>query len=170
MDGSDGFTPEEFENDLQDSYLAGFSSVVDSSDLVGGANLAASEYAKSRAANLVTLVSETTKQKIRNVLADAFKDPGATIESITEGIDGTGAFSDYRASLIAQTEVARAQMQGSLGGWKTLGVTQVQSLPGIGACIECLEIAAQGPMDIEDAADFPWHPNCNCTLVAVGIE
>lgn len=170
MDGSDDFTPKQFEDGLRESYLSGFTSVVDNSALVGGANISASEYARARAADLVTLVSETTKQKIRNVLADAFKDPGATIESITESIDGTGAFSDYRAGLIARTEVARAQMQGSLGGWKTMGVQQVQSLPGVGACLECLEIAAQGPMDIEEAADFPWHPNCNCTLVTVGIE
>ena len=169
MAGSD-FTPEDFESDLKDSFLAGFTAVVDDASMVGGANEAASQYAKSRSADLVTLVDETTKQKIRDVLADAFQDPEATIESIAEDIDGTGIFNDYRAGLIARTEVARAQMQGSIGGWTTLGVEKVQSLPGLGACLECLKIAARGPMDIEEAADFPWHPNCNCTLITVGVE
>lgn len=168
------FDPNDLQQSINDAFTAGAVDAVvqfNASDVVAGqANLAASDYARQRAALAVTMIDETTKNTIARIVADAFEDPEATMDSITEDIDSSGIFSEGRAATIARTEVARAQMQGTRSVWQALGVKQVEVLLSAdNPCDECQDISDNGPYDLEDAVldEYPFHPNCQCTLLVV---
>jgi len=171
----DNFNLDDLEPSLREAFLSGavdgaLQLGLDDADSVGGINEAASQYASTRAALSIKDISDTTEETIQRILAEAFQDPESTIESITEDIDASGIFSPGRAAMIARTEVARAQMQGTMNTWAQLGVEQVNVLLSEdNPCDICEEIADDGPYDLTDPVilSFPFHPNCQCTLVVV---
>lgn len=172
---AEDFNEQDFIQELIDSFRAGAAEAivqmeVTDTDALGGTNEAAAAYAAKRAAQTVKDISETTEEKIKEIVSDSFSDPDSTIDSITEDIDASGIFSPDRAALIARTEVARAQMQGTMSVWQQLGVEQVDVLLSEdNPCDECAEIADGGPYNLTDPVilSFPFHPNCQCTLVVV---
>jgi len=162
--------PEDLESELRIAYQSGSEAASVSFDVVPS-NTAAAEYAKARAAEAVTLIDSTTQAKLKEIIAEAFSDPESTMDSITEDIDAAGIFNPDRASMIARTEIARAQMQGTISVWQEAGVEVVDVLLGVDACELCQDIAANGPYKLEDIADdYPFHPNCNCSLVVVSFS
>ena len=91
----------------------------------------------------------------------------------------------YQVERIARTETAAVWQNTALNTYRANGITQVESLlaqgpsipePGYvpysggeydvaGACPICVEIAAQGFVDIAEAEEPPFHPNCRCELI-----
>ena len=72
----------------------------------------------------------------------------------------------YRADLVANTEVARAQNEGQSQELQGMGFTRWTWMAYDGACEECM-----GKNDIE----FTWndetppaHPNCRCSITGTG--
>ena len=173
--------------------------VLRDADLVNQVNTAAVDWARGRAAELVGkrvlatgevidnpnadfAIIDYTRDLIRDRIAQGLEDNIGTpaiadsIEQLTEGEDGAvrSPFGSERAALIANTEVARANEQGKLVGFRgaaDAGIALKKSWLTMGeACDVCQDNEDDGPIDLDD--DFssgddapPGHPNCRCVLL-----
>ena len=72
-----------------------------------------------------------------------------------------------RADLIARTETARAQSEGTLEGYTEAGIERVEFLAAAGCCPICDDLNGQR-FDIAEASGMiPAHPACRCTWLNV---
>lgn len=147
-----------------------------SSNLFNQINQRAIDYARDRAAELVSQIDDATRDKVRAAIADGLANK-LTAQQIADSIQNDSSiFGDDRAQLIADTEIANANGEGALAGLeegKEIGLAvKKQWLDHDGACEICEENADAGPIDVEDSFpsgdDAPLaHPNCRCTLIGV---
>jgi 8-oxo-dGTP pyrophosphatase MutT (NUDIX family) len=69
----------------------------------------------------------------------------------------------YRATMIAQTETARAQVASSLETYSQFGAGEWNVITTDGACDKCLEAEADNPHSVYDSeVMLPIHPFCRC--------
>lgn len=135
-----------------------------------------SDWARAYAGQLVTFVTQGTKERVRQIVTEALQS-GAGWRTVREKL--TGEFSWARAERIARTEVIRAHTQGALLGYEESGVVRgVQWLDGQnGACPACRELHQQtrrlGNVFYTDRfgdGHPPRHPNCRCAESPVTLE
>ena len=168
--------------------------VSDRSGLVNQVDQLSLDYANDRAAEMIGkkwvngvlvdnpdadwVISDTTRDEIQTIIADALQGK-IELKDLSDNIANAGAFSEDRAAMIARTEIARANGQGSLMGYKIArngGVKlKKEWLPDAEACPICEENGDDGAIDLDD--DFssgddapPAHPNCECSLSPVVEE
>jgi hypothetical protein len=109
--------------------------------------------------------SETSIDRLRNAVADAW-DKGGSADQIVTAIKDTFAdFSDSRAEMIAQTEANDAYMEGRDAMAQELGMEEkIWSADGSDACEECQGQIEAGWVPIDEdfpsGDDPPLHPNC----------
>jgi hypothetical protein len=149
------------------------------SDFFDHANDRAAAYAKDRAAELVTDIEDSTRDMLRRKIASGLE-AGAMRENIIDDIMSSEIFSKARATLIADTEIAMANGQGALAGYKEakaagVDLRKIWVVAGGDCCDLCEDNADAGPIEIED--DFPsgddaepGHPNCRCHTESVVAE
>lgn len=130
-------------------------------------------WANSHAADLVTQIDEATRNELNRVITTGIES-GLDVGQIADSIHAMDAFSDKRASLIAETEIAGAESQGALEGLRELAATTDLTIQKTWvvtdeACDDCQDNEDEGPIDLDD--DFPSgddappaHPNCRCAL------
>lgn len=169
---------------------------VSNSALLSSSNVSAMEYARERAAEMVGMkrdeegnlaenknakwaISDTTRDRIREIVADAFTKE-TSIAEIAQEIEGAlqaeaangDIFSPERARLIAETEVANAQSAGNYSVWNGSGlVTHLKWLTSEDekVCEVCDEndnvvVPIGRPFPSGDL--YPGaHPRCRCVLV-----
>ena len=135
-------------------------------------NLKASEFAAQRAAELVT-VEDTTRVMLRGLVSNAI-DNGWSTDMLAQAISDATAFSDARADMIARTETAIANVEGSMIAYRESGMVQEKewSLAQDNYCDICATNAAQGAIALDDTFDSgddapPAHPNCRCDVLPV---
>lgn len=144
-----------------------------SSELVNQVSDRSVEWAESAAAELVTNISDATRDMLRGTITSGMEE-NLSAEDIAASIKDSYAFSDDRSSLIAMTEIATANSQGALAGYKEAedaGVKVKKSwLILDDACDVCQENADAGAIPLDE--DFPsgddatpGHPNCRCVIV-----
>lgn len=130
-------------------------------------------WADAHAGDLIAGIKETTRDRVRDAIADAL-DEGGDMNTLIAGIQRAGIFDEARAELIARTETANANQQGALGGMKAASSTGLyvtkEWYPDANACDICLDNAAQGEIpydeDFDSGDDAPTaHPNCECSLL-----
>lgn len=172
----------------QDSALHALAQVdISDDDLIASANEVAGKWAHDRAAELVGMkwdgdelvdnpnakwaISQTTRDDLKQLVENAFARE-TPMGELADQIQQSGSFSDYRAEMIARTEVSFAQGQGNLAGWNASGVVQgvdwllsADHNDALGC--NCEENADGGPYDLDDVPEFPDHPNCFCALAPV---
>ncbi len=96
------------------------------------------------------------------------------IEKVFEKFGGTsGRFNRVgtRAELIARTELHRAFIEGNLQSFKELKVEKLRMIINVGACEECIDVAADSqavPVQLSEGI-IPVHPRCRCGWVAAKI-
>lgn len=140
--------------------------------LLGQANTDAIAWAEARVGNLVTDVTATTRQAINDLTARAVEG-GWTNTELANQLEDAYGFSSDRALMIARTETAEAETQGTLAGYRASGV-----VTGKGwstdpeACDECAPLDGAEVLLDEDFPDDggdgpPLHPNCECVVYAV---
>jgi hypothetical protein len=130
------------------------------------------EWAKARAAELITEIEQTTRNDIRALVDKALTD-GLNPQQLKRAIMDAADFDPARAEMIARTELADSHIQGTLGGWKQSGVVVGSRwIADEDACGACLVNAAVGVVKLGDT--FPsgdegptLHPNCECGLSPV---
>lgn len=114
-------------------------------------------------------LNETTKQRLRDAIADAYDDGGTYQDLVDAVTDTVEEFSTVRAGMIAQTEVNAAYNYGRGEVARAAGAQEKQWAPDGIACPICMLNVAQGFIPIDD--DFmsgddapPAHPNCDCSI------
>lgn len=147
-------------------------------DITGRANADAVKWAQQHAADLLGtdgsggMLADTTRTMLRRSLADALA-RGLTPDELAGELMEDYAFSDVRALLIAETEIAMANSHGQLAGYAAAGLKQKRWLLSNdeGVCPVCEANAAKGWIGIGD--NFPGgvqaplqHPNCRCAITA----
>jgi Phage Mu protein F like protein len=160
------------------------------SSIVDQVNEAAVEWARERAASMVGMkyladgslavnpaaewaITESTRELLRADVAAAITE-GMSTDELAEYLAKSYAFSDDRAEMIARTEIANADIQGSLIGWRESGVVEGKEV--------LLSSEHEGPDECDDAADMgvvpidddfgglgdpPFHPRCECDISPV---
>jgi hypothetical protein len=166
--------------------------------MIASANNIAADYARERAAELVGMkydvegnlvdnpnaewaISDTTRDKLRRIITAAFEEEtdikvvAAKIQTALQD-DEAGIFTDARAEMIAQTEVANAQAEGNFGVWKKSGLVETVRWT-VSADEPCDECEGNADEVVEFGKEFqsgdimpPAHPRCRCVLVAVKIK
>jgi hypothetical protein len=189
--------PAQARDALEQAALAGIADAIIQLEITSGVtissvNEAAGEYAVKRAAEMVGMkyneegelianpnakwaISDTTRDRLRQIITNAFEEKTAKSELIDD-IMGADIFSENRAAMIARTEISTAQVMGNFNTWKESGlVTKVKWLAvGPDPCPICED--NDGEIR-EIGQPFPSgeimplaHPNCYCILTAVGFK
>lgn len=172
--------PEELEDEIRD-LMADLASAYAERELerlsaatatsVEQANARAVEWAKHQAGNLITDVSEATRDGVNQLTARAIED-GLSAQEYADVLGEAWEFSADRSLMIARTELAFAETQGTLVGYAASGVVEKKGWSADAeACDECdamngEEVALEE--SFSDGSDGPpAHPNCRCTTYPV---
>jgi Putative phage serine protease XkdF/Phage Mu protein F like protein len=142
--------------------------------LVGAAERAARAEARQHAGELVTNIDKNTRDVVRKLVDRAITGKW-NVETLADKLAATGIFSDYRAEMIARTEVSRAQNFGTLAAIHHANLDGASFLKywelGSNPCPICLQNEGQtiGVKDEFESGDLapPVHPNCMCSIGAV---
>ncbi|MDE2101873.1 MAG: hypothetical protein KGL39_31800 [Patescibacteria group bacterium] len=161
-----------------------------SQETVAAAEDEAVQYAADRAAELVGMrnvggvfvpnpdarwaITETTRDRLSALIEQAVRE-GWSSQGLAKAIRDDLAFSGYRASMIARTEIRMANTAGTLATWRKSGVVAGKKVvldPLHDIDDECDMNAAEGVVALDK--DFssgddgpPFHPHCKCALIAV---
>lgn len=133
-------------------------------------NQKALEWLRTHIGWAAAQTTETMSQDLANALGAGF-DVGESINQIAARIQQvfTDA-SNYRAQMIARTEILGASNQGNILGYKESGVNRVEWLTARDE--RTCEICQPMDGDIENIGDepplpFSTHPNCRCLWIPV---
>jgi SPP1 gp7 family putative phage head morphogenesis protein len=113
-------------------------------------------------------ITETNLERMGNALSQGLAN-GDDVGTIARTIgDLTTSAGNAQAQLIAVTEVARAQIAGTVDQFTEAGIDQFDLLTESDACAECLDVADDNPHDLSDSDAYPpIHPRCRCAITAV---
>lgn len=129
------------------------------------------ERALARGAGRVTNINARTRDAVQAFIVKGLDEglsPAELADAIEEGVlldNGTGAFDEYRAELIARTELMDAYNGAALGSYSDAGLSQVEAIDGDGD-EECAARDGQ-VFDIEEADAIEDHPNGTLDWVPV---
>ena len=146
----------------------------------------AEAWAKDRAAEMVGMkvvdgelipnpnaqwqIADGTREWLRGLTEQAIEE-GWSAQEMASAIKEDYAFSPERAEMIARTEIAKADISGSVEGWKASGiVSEKEWLTAADCCDECQEMNGEkAPIDgtFKDGKDVPLHPHCRCDVLPV---
>lgn len=118
--------------------------------------VSASERVLRRGVTRVGGINRTTRDRVASLIA-ANIDEGGTLDELIRAIEDDAAFDDYRAELIARTELMDAYNAAALASYGDAGLNQVQALDGDDDDV-CASRNGQ-VFDIADAASIEDHPN-----------
>jgi len=115
-------------------------------------------------------ITDGTREWLRGITEQALDD-GWSTQDMANAILDDYAFSEKRAEVIARTEIARADIAGSVEGWKSSGlVSKKEWLTADECCDECQDMNGKtAPVDgtFEGGKDCPLHPQCRCDVLPV---
>lgn len=176
--------------DLENASIAGAMQgmvqlEIDDEKIISKTNTQAKDYARERSAEMVGMrrtetgkliqnpdarwaISETTREKVKEIVADVFAKEDVTLKDVEEALTRTGVFEPNRATMIARTEVANAQVRSNLMAWKNTGMVQQVGWHLSGDHDKddiCDENADNSPYAFDEVPEFPAHPNCMCAIV-----
>lgn len=141
-------------------------------DIFNMVNTLSVDYADETAAELVTEISDTTRDRLRVLVRDAIENADG-VNELKAAIQDSEAFGSARAELIARTEIGNAHMAGALEGAKQSGL-ELQKASILGSAHDsdddCDDNAEAGYIGLDEM--FPsgdeaplYHPGCECSLV-----
>lgn len=164
-------------------------------NIINKLNVIARDWANSRAAEMVGMryaadgglienpnarwvIGDTTRLRLRQIVREAFE-TDTPLGDVIESVQKAGLFEQWRAEMIARTEVAFAQANGNLEVWKKTGVVKSAQWflsedhdDSLGCDCEDNdgEIVPIGENFPSGDECPPAHPNCWCVIIAVDIE
>lgn len=161
-------------------------------DLVNQVSVSAVDYARDRAAYLVGkrvlpdgsiidnpdaryAIDDATRDSLQTLITDWLEE-AKPMPDLADAIEADYAFSERRARLIADTEIANANSAGALAGYKASEaagntIFKVWSVTDDQCCDDCEDNEAEGPIPLDEpfpsGDDAPLaHPNCRCVLLS----
>jgi hypothetical protein len=159
----------------QNGGLAAFTQIdFDDRAIINQVNKLAVEWAENRAAELVTKISEATRDYLRADVTQAVEE-GWSTKQLGQALQENFGFSEGRGDMIARTEIAKADVEGNLMVYRESGVVAgkewirgSEEYP----CDICEGNAAEGAIPLNDAFSSgdkgpPGHPNCVCDVLPV---
>ena len=164
----------------QKTFAGAISAAIDSGSEAAGDMLASApadtesfiaEYLKDGGfARLTGDLDKTTVDELASAVADAYES-GADFDGVVQAVkDSFAMASDYRAKMIAQTELNDAWNQSLVHFGKEAGATKKSWITDFMPCIVCIANLEDGEIDMDE--DFesgddapPAHPNCMCSLM-----
>ena len=118
----------------------------------------ASEWALPYAGQLITNIDGTTRDTINELVSQTLANPDLSLGDLKAAIlDNFRDFSDYRAEMIARTELMDAYNAAALGSYADAGITMVEAVDGDGDP-ECAERDGQ-LFTVDEADAIEDHPN-----------
>lgn len=160
---------------LKDIYETSGKEAIASVDAEGSFDLEnprAVDWLNNHAAEMVTSVVGTTKDKISTLVTNAM-DEGLSVTRLPDLIQTiVPDFADWESERIARTETINAFSQGTLEGYKQSDVVDKKYwIPDEAACPICEGNAEDGEIGLDEefssGVDAPVaHPNCECDLGA----
>lgn len=133
----------------------------------------ARNYAEERGAELVSDISDSTREMLRSSVAQAIED-GASNAQFAKTLMDEYAFSEERALTIARTELAFADVAGHRSASKEAGAIGKRWLLSADHDFEdeCNDNEQEDVIAYDDlfasGDDFPpSHPNCQCDFQAI---
>lgn len=142
-------------------------------DQLQQANDRATDYARTRAVELVKELEDSTRGMIKETVAQALEEGWSNQQLADELADGY-EFSEERAMTIARTETAYADVEGNLAAYEASGV--VDSKKWVTAQDEYCDLCAELDGEIVKLSENfpngggdgpPLHPNCRCDVLPV---
>lgn len=122
-------------------------------------------------------IDEATRDALQGLTEEALEQ-GMSTDELAERIQDAHAFSDARAEMIARTEMAMADVAGSMEGYRASGLVsgkQWLTAEDDKVSDECNQCGDAGVVRLDD--NFPTgvdappnHPNCRCAVVPVLTE
>lgn len=121
-------------------------------------------FVKNYIATRITQIDETTRDWVRETVADAVESEDAVTLTdlaieLSDLVQGSRAFAPARAAMIARTEVATAWNHGAVLGYKQDGVEKVEVSDGDGD-EACQSVDGEVWTVAEALANPLEHPNC----------
>lgn len=112
-------------------------------------------------------IVKTTRKVLAQQLSEAYEN-GEPLEQWINRIQQTIAMPDWRAQMIARSEVANAHAVNLLNAYQDLGVQQVKwhAVVDDRTCPTCRFNNGQ-TFSLSAMPSLPAHPNCRCTVTAV---
>jgi SPP1 gp7 family putative phage head morphogenesis protein len=152
------------------------------SPLLGATELASS-FARRRGAELLQLsgrlnVVEFTKRWVNSLVAQTIEQ-GESLQALQKNLRSGFGFSKSRAEMIARTETANAQTDGSIKSYQSQGTegkewltAQDERVDGGDPSGPCIDAEGQGPIAVGSPFNNGFmgpaaHPRCRCTILPV---
>ena len=143
----------------------------------------AKNFARRRAGELLRLegresVVAYTRERVGELVAETLEE-GWSLNTLEKKLREEFAFSKSRAEMIARTESRRANTEGSLTSYQSLGhegkewlTARDERVDGGDPSGPCISAQGQGAIRVQDPFNNgrmgpPAHPRCRCTLVPV---
>ena len=151
---------------------------VGGADVLTEVNTRAAAWAEGHAADLVSDITETTRNKIQSTITEALTDGWAQDELIL-ALKHDYAFSKDRAELIANTETNNANNQGALQGGHLMADKGIHVkkkwLDAAEPCDVCTINAEEGWIELDEeftsGHQCPTaHPRCLCALMILAAD
>ena len=105
-------------------------------------------------------INATTRSGINDLVAQGIRD-GLSPAALGDQIESWSGFDEYRAEMIARTELGTAYNEAALGSYAENGIEMVQVLDGDGddICAPWADVT----VPIDDAPEPLGHPNSTAT-------
>ena len=118
----------------------------------------------TKGAARVTGINATTKDMIQKLVADGIE-KGMSPAELGDSIEAASGFDEYRAELIARTELGTAYNAAALGSYGENGIEMIQVLDGDqdDICAPWADVT----VPIDEAPDELGHPNCTRDFLPV---
>jgi hypothetical protein len=142
--------------------------------IVSQVNKLAVEWAENRAAELVTKVTEATRDYLRADVTQAMEEGWSTAQ-LSKAIQENYGFSEGRSNTIARTEIGQADVEGNMMAYRESGVVEGKEWI-LGSehqdDDECTDNAAEGIIPLDQPFSSGHmnplaHPNCVCDVLPV---
>lgn len=110
-------------------------------------------------------IDHTTMDDLGNAISEGIR-LGESIKDLTKRV-GAVIGEEWRAKMIARTEVARAMAAADFEMFRLAGVAEWNWVDQPGACPVCVANADGSPYPMGGGPSLPQHPRCRCVAEAV---
>jgi len=123
-------------------------------------------------------ITDSTRDMIRSDVSTAINEGWSAQHLANELGENNPAFSDYRAEMIARTEIRKADVEGNMTAYKASGIVRGKEW----ICgsehdddDECTGNQDQGQIGLDESFESgddaaPAHPNCICDVLPVLLD